>query len=358
MKIRFFDPGKSYLKIKSEIDEAVQRVSARGDLILRKDIEQFEETLAKFIGTKYAVALSSGTAALYLSLKACGIGKGDEVIVKGHTFKATIGAIVDSGATPVIIDIFDSYFSHINNFTKAIILVHISGNTHSIETGLHHPNSFNYINKIEDCCQALGAWSMEYPKQKALKIKEKLTKAGSLGDIGCFSFYPAKILGAFGDAGAVTTDYKRVYEYIREARNHFKGTNKELGTNARMDNMQAAILNVKFKYLPEYLKRRQEIADMYYKGLKDLPLELPNKQEGRVYQDFIIKTEKRNYLYEYLKENEIETIKNEYPFSLEYPKPPLTAKYESETLRLPCNPDLEDEEIEYVIEKIKEYYGK
>lgn len=320
MKIRFFDPGKGYLKIKKEIDSEIQRVLTAGDLILRDDVEKFENNLSEFVGTNYAVALNSGTDAIYLSLKALDWELA-RVGVPSHTFKATMGAVVNFGAEPVI---YDMDYSLDNGIYHAI-LVHIAGEISKPKWKLGKP----WI--IEDACQVLGA----------LKNPTSL--------IQCWSFYPAKILGAYGDAGAVTTNDKKYADYIREARNHFKGTNEDFGINSRMDNLQAAILNVKFKYLPEFLERRKEIAEMY-RNLKGVGL--PNYTDGRVWQDYIVRTPERDKLCGYLKENGIETLKNEYPFSKEYPKLPLAAKYESETLRLPCNPDLENREVEYIIEKI------
>ncbi len=319
--IRFFNPGLGYKKIKKEIDAEMQKVLSVGDLILREDVEKFEKNLAEYVGTKYAVALNSGTDAIYLAIKALGVKGG--VALPAHTFKATCGAVINAGGIPIIYDM-DGVVD--GEFPEAHISVHIAGELSPIpDLG---------IPVIEDACQALGV----------VKNPTSLAQA--------WSFYPAKILGAYGDAGALTTNDEKIYEYVKEARNHFKTDNRDFGMNSRMDNLQAVILNVKFKYLPEYLKRRMEIAEKY-KALKGV--ELPNYTENRVWQDYIIRTPKRDGLYDYLKERGIETMKNEYPFSLDYPKPPLAKKYEAETLRLPCNPDLTDEEVNFVIEKINEF---
>ena len=177
--------------------------------------------------------------------------------------------------------------------------------------------------------------------------------------IKCFSFYPAKILGSAGDSGCLATNDEKVYEYIKEARNHFKTDNRDFGGNYRMDNLQACLLNVKFKHLPHFLARRKEIADKYFSGLSRIKeITLPNFQEGRVWQDFIIRTEKRDEFYDYLIANNVEVMKNEYPFSPQYPKLPLAAKYEAETLRLPIQPEHTDQEIEFVIRKIKDFFHK
>ena len=316
--IRFFDPAKDYFRFKKEYDAAWESVNTRGDLILRKDVKEFEEQLADYMGTKYAVALSSGTDAIYLSLKALGIT--GRVALPSHTFKATCGAVLNAGAIPVIYDM-----EGIQEEVDAHIPVHIAGEISPFYVSKEIP-------VIEDACQAFGA------------VKNPTS------EIQCWSFYPAKILGAKGDAGAITTNDPKIADYIKEARNHFKTDNRDFGGNHRMDNLQAALLNVKIKYIDEILARRKEIAEKYLEKLEGV--ELPDNQEGRVWQDFIICTEKRDELFNYLKDNEIETIKNEYPFSPAYPKLPLTAKYEAETLRIPCNENLTDEEVAHVIEKI------
>ena len=264
MKIRFFNPGLGYRKIKPDIDEAIHRILDRGDLILREDVEQFEENLARYVGTKYAVALNSGTDALVLALKAAGLGRSIwSVSVPAHTFKATAGA-VKTVAYDANIDVYD--LGEMPDDPDIAVVAHIAGELYPIPTAQYAV--------IEDAAQALGA------------VKNPTSLAQT------WSFYPAKILGAYGDAGALTTNDKNVYEYVKEARNHFKTDNQEFGINSRMDNLQAAVLNVKFKYLPEFLGRREEIAEMYYEGLKDLEesgkIKLPNRQKGRVYQDFIL----------------------------------------------------------------------
>ena len=180
--------------------------------------------------------------------------------------------------------------------------------------------------------------------------------AGSFGKAGCFSFYPAKILGAFGDAGALVTNDKKLYEWVKGARNHFKDTAEDWGVNSRLDNLQAAILNVRFKYLKEILARRQEIAETYHKELSGLDIGLPLMMRGRVWQDYIIMTELRDKLFEFLKSKGIETMKNNYPFPV--PKLPLAQIYEDMTLRLPCNPELTDKEVKEVITAVKQFFKK
>lgn len=337
MNVRFFNPGMIYKKHQAEFDAAISRVLTNGDLILRKDVEDFESNLAEFVGTKYAVGLNSGTDALYLALWALGIGAGDDVLVPSHTFVATAQVVHQLGATPIQFDM-DGAFRWTEK-TKAIIVAHIEGNMDTNMALLTEEAKRRGVIIIEDSCQALGA-------------VQGGKKAGTWGAAGAFSFYPAKILGAFGDAGALVTNDKELYETVKELRNHCKGRTSEWGINSRLDNIQAAILNVRIAHLDGMLARRQEIAEMYLHGLGGV-VGLPTNTTGRVWQDFVITLDDRDGLHAFLTENGIETLKNGYPMPL--PKLPLSGEYESRSLRLPCNDVLSNEEVEYVIEKIKEF---
>lgn len=342
MQVRFFNPGLGYRKIKKEIDSGIKRILTDGDLILRKDVDQFEETLAKYVGTKYAVALNSGTDALYLALWALGIKPGDEVLVPSHTFVATAQVVAQLGAIPVLYDM-DGKFT-INSNTKAIMVAHIAGEYCENFDEIRDIAFKENIPMIEDACQALGANHLQW-------------KAGAFGIAGCFSFYPAKILGAYGDGGALVTSNEDLYKEVKELRNHYKKDYSKWGINSRMDNIQAVVLNVKFKYHDLALLKRATIAEQY-RELKDL-VGLPNYTEGRVWQDFVIRTKnnkERDDLYSFLKENEIETMKNEYLFPIK--KLPQSIKYESETLRIPCNEHLTDREVRLVIQYIKKFYAR
>ncbi len=338
--IRFFNPGLTYQKYQTEFDTAYVRVMTGGDLILRADVEEFEKNLAEYVGTKYAVALNSGTDALYLALRGLKIGPGDEVLVPSRTFVATAQVVVQVGATPVYIDT-DGKFE-ITEKTKAIIPVHIEGEVGANMMQLIELFKEKGIFVIEDACQALGATQVG-------------KKAGSFGIAGAFSFYPAKILGAFGDAGGLTTDDEALYHYVKDARNHFKEDARDWGINSRMDNLQAAFLNVRFKKLPYMLAARKLVAEMYHEGLSSLPVTLPVHTDGRVWQDYIIRTTRRDELFQFLKVKGIETMKNNYPFPV--PKLPGAQKYEDETLRLPCNENLTDVEIDEVINAIHEFFN-
>jgi dTDP-4-amino-4,6-dideoxygalactose transaminase len=345
--IRFFNPGASYLEMKEQIDSEMQRVLSAGDLILRDDVEKFEKSLADYVGTKYAVALNSCTDALYLSLRALHVGYGDEVLVPSRTFVATAQVVVQVGANPVFYDRDD--ILHITEKTRAIIPVHIEGEIDSVFNKIDPKKMpLNKVGQkiymVEDAAQALGAsWNGKM--------------AGSFGEAGCFSFYPAKILGAYGDAGALTTNNEELYKWIKGARNHFKEDASDWGVNSRMDNLQAAILNVKFPLLQSALQRRKEIAEMYDFMLCTVKgLHLPPHTKGRVWQDYIVRTTLRNKLYEYLKKVGIETMKNNYPFPV--PKLPLAQAYEDETLRLPCNETINDENVKQVVIEIRGFFDE
>ena len=331
--IRFFNPALTYEKHKDEFDAAYQRVMSTGRLVgpEQPDVLEFEKNLAAFTGKKYAVALNSGTDALYLSLKALGIKEGDEVIVSSHTFVASLQVVAQLGAFPVQVDLGEDWTSYISSRTKAVIPCHIAGevlNWRPVEG----------IPMVDDSCQALGA-------------------SGLQGIIQCWSFYPAKILGAFGDSGGITTDDEKLARDIKDLGNHWKSDYSKWGINSRMDNLQAAFLNVRMKYLPEAIKRREEIANLYRGGLHttegEFDLTFRMGPVGRVYQDFIVQLSNRDSLFDYLKEKGIETMKNEYPFPVL--KRSKAFDFESHSLRLPCNENLSDAEVQTVIDAVNSY---
>lgn len=380
MKISFVGYKEQYQNLKSEIDSALQDVLSRGDLILRKDNDEFEERLAKFVGTKYAISLNSGTDALFLSLLAAGIGKDaasdkssagqagepkDEVITVSHTFVASIAAIVQVGATPVLVEVGEDFVmdtdkleSAITDKTKAIIPVHINGRMVDMDKVMEIAKKHNLI-VIEDAAQALGA-----------TFNNK--RAGSIGLTGCFSFYPAKILGCFGDGGGLTTNDAEIYDKVKLLRDHGQRTKTELacyGWNSRLDNLQAAVLNVKLNHLEKWLERRRQIASLYNEGLKDVSgIKLPpapGVEDNRydVFQNYVLRADKRDELYAHLKENGVETlIKDPVPthfhselnltkFSL-----PFTEQLAKEVISLPMYPELTDEQVYYIIEQVKSFY--
>lgn len=361
MKVSFVDYAGNYLEIKNEIDAAVQDCLSSGNLILHEEVERFEENLKNYLGVSYAVAVHSGTDALILSLVAAGIGRGDQVITSSHTFWATIEAIKHVGAEPILTDIDEiknnglmgtSAIHALSEKTKAIIPVHIAGD-------MVNPQIIDVIRNlckerydhdliiIEDAAQALGA-------------RIGGIKAGTSGLTGCFSFYPAKILGTYGDGGAVITNDEDIYNRIKALRNHGGKPNPlYVGYNSRLDNIQAAILNVKFKYLDKYIAQRKQIALMYNMGLGDIAeLILPASREGRVYQDYIIHTIKREDLLAFLKTEGIETMPDKYPFMSDFKKPIFCNLWEDTGLRLPIHPLLTDDQIQYVIKTIRRFFAQ
>src|SRR3990167_5370616 len=344
--------GKQFLK-------AIDRCGKRGDYVLRKDVLEFEEKLAKFTGTKYAVSVNSGTDALKLSLVALGIGKGDEVITTGHTFIASIQEIVHCGATPILIDIGEDGLMNcdliepaITSRTKAIMPVHLSGKVCDMTEIIKIARKYK-LKVIEDACQSLGA-----------KWNGKMS--GSIGDTGCFSFISPKLMGGLGDNGAIVTNRKDIYEKLLLLRNHYNITQgalhghqpvqpKEMGWgfNSRMDNIQAAVLNLKFKYYPWILKRRRQIGMMYNKGLKGLPITLPIQQPEQVYQEFIIQVPERKQ--EFMKHMEKcgvellvrDTVPNHklLGLNLSHFSLPITEYMANKVVRLPTTPEMTDKEV-------------
>lgn len=363
-KVPFVNIPKHYQNLKNELLKTTDDVLSRGDLILRKDVEDFEKNLASFVGVKYAVGLNSGTDALFLSLKAAGIKPGDEVITVAHTFAASVAVIIHCGAKPILVDVGDDFLIDvdkvgplINKKTKAIIPVYLNGRVCDMEKLMTLAKKHNLI-IIEDAAQALGA-----------KFDGKT--AGSFGVAGCFSFYPFKILGAFGDAGALTTNDLNIAEKIRLLRDHGQKTKTEIvcyGWNSRLDNLQAAILNIKFKYLPKWIERRREIADLYNKGLSDIQeLKLPPKSNERhfdIYQNYVLRVKKRDKLFDYLKERGVETLIKD-PIALHHHPAlglsnfslPHTEQLAKEVISLPMYPELDNEQVNYVINCVKDFYS-
>ncbi len=364
-KVSFVNYKQQYQNLKEEIDKAIGKTLKEGNLILREDVKEFEKNLASFVDTKYAVGVNSGTDALFLSLRAVGIGPGDEVITVSHTFAASIAVIIHVGAKPVLVDVKEDFTIDVDKIekaitekTKAILPVHLNGRVCEMDRLMEIAREHNLI-VIEDAAQALGA-----------EFRGK--KAGSFGKTGCFSFYPAKILGAYGDAGGVTTDDEEIAEKISLFRNHGQKTKTEIvcfGWTARLDNLQAAVLNVKFRHLAEWIKRRREIAGIYNNGLKEVQgIKLPPSPDSDeryfdVYQNYILKAEKRDELYNFLKEKGVETLikdpvanHKQLGLGLSHFSLPYSEKLADEVISLPMYPELKQEEVDYVISCVKEFY--
>lgn len=363
---------RRYYKVhKKEILKAVDECFSLGNFVLRKDVLEFEGKLAKFVGVNYAVGVNSGTDALKLSYKALGCKPGDEVITVGHTFIASIEEIVHLGAKPVLIDVKEDGLMDVSQIEKAItektvgiVPVHLSGKVCDMDEIMRIAKKYNFW-VCEDACQALGSyWGKK--------------KAGSIGNTGCFSFISPKTLGGAGDAGGIVTDDQKLYEKLLLMRNHWNITQGALygvqpkapeimdwGYNSRLDNIQAAILNIKIKYYPAMLKRRREIGMKYNKGLKDLPCVLPTQQPKQIYQEYIIKVEDAWKFKKGLGEKGVELlVRDTTPnhklkgLGMEHFDLPVTERIAGESVRLPIYPELTDKEVNYVIKSVREFYGR
>ncbi|MBI2328723.1 MAG: DegT/DnrJ/EryC1/StrS family aminotransferase, partial [Chloroflexi bacterium] len=308
-KVPFVDFPRHYHGLEGEIDAAIKEILCGGDFIMRQQLRDFEEHIASFLGVDYAVGVHSCTDAMHLSLLAAGVGPGDEVITVAHTFVATVAAIVHCGATPILVDAgkdcnmdMAQVEKAISPQTKAIIPVHLNGRLCDMERLMKITRKHNLL-VIEDAAQALGA---------AFDGK----KAGSFGLTGCFSFYPAKILGGIGDGGIVVTDDSELAEKIRLLRDHGRETKEDIaffGFNSRLDNLQAAILDVKLKHLPQWIERRRELALVYEQGLCAIPqiTTPPPPQPGRyfdVYTNYVVRAEERDKLVSHLGQCGIEIL--------------------------------------------------
>lgn len=371
-KVDFINSGyrRYYTEHRDEILSTIDSVFKRGDFVLRKDLVEFEERLCEFTGAKFAVGVNSGTDALKLSYKALGLMPGDEVITVSHTFIAPIEEIVHLGGVPVLIDVGQDGLMNpdliepaITKKTVGIVPVHLSGKVCDMEKIVKIANE-NNLWVVEDACQALGS-----------KLDGK--NAGTFGDTGAFSFISPKTLGGAGDGGGIITNSHFLFERLSLLRNHWNITQGALhglklkapetmgwGYNSRLDNLQAAILNVKMRYYPAMLERRREIGMMYNYGLKDLPIELPIQQKEQIYQEFIIRVDNRDDFVKYMSEHGVELlIRDTIPnhklkgLKLEHFDLPVTEAMAIDVVRLPTYPELTNEEVEYVIKTIREYYN-
>lgn len=307
--VPFVNPREHYRRLKTQLDFAITDTLGKGDLVLRQQLRDFEQHLAEFVGVKYAVGVNSCYHALYFSLLAAGVGPGDEVITVGHTFVATASAIVHTGATPVLVDVRkdynmdpDSFERAITSKTKAVIPVHLNGRVCEMSRINSIAQEHN-IAVIEDAAQALGA---RFAGQRA----------GSFGIAGCFSFYPFKSLGGIGDGGAVTTNDPEVARLATLLR--FNGEDRETGEfhyhgyTALLDNVQAAVLDVKLRHLPDWIEHRRHIASLYTKGLGGIPEIVLPKFDGAeyydTYQNYVVRATSRDELRQHLKESGVETL--------------------------------------------------
>jgi len=363
MNVPFVDLRKQYLSIKSEIDKAIKDVINDNAFIGGKYVKQFEEEFANYCNAKYCIGVGNGTDALFIAIKSLVIGTGDEVITSANSFIATSEAITATGANVVFVDCHPDYYTidvekieeKITNKTKAIIPVHLYGQPADMDRINEIAKRYNLF-VIEDAAQAHGSL-----------YKDR--KVGSLGDIACFSFFPGKNLGAFGDAGAIVTNNEEIAKRCNMLSNHGrieKYNHIFEGYNSRLDGLQAAILSVKLKYLDKWIEKRRYVAYLYNRLLNNTNIITPKelKNVKCVYHLYVIRTKKRNELRRFLQESGISSGVH-YPIGLPFLKAynylnhkpedfPVTYKYQNEVLSLPIFPELSRQQIENVVSKLKE----
>ncbi len=365
MNIPFLDLPRQYQNIKQEIDAAVKRVMKRQFFILGDELKGFEKSFADYLKSPYCCGVASGTDGLVLALKMLDIGTGDEVIVPAQTFIATALAVSEVGAVPIFADIDpDTYQidprqieAKISDRTKAVIPVHLYGAPCAIKEIVRLCRRHG-VKVVEDACQAHGARA----NGKAV---------GTFGDAGVFSFYPGKNLGAYGDGGAVCVKSSRNYKKLCMLRNYGqkeKYIHEQPGGNSRLDEIQAAVLKVKLKYLSLANRQRNVIAGLYREGLKDIvkfQKVIPGTES--CCHLFVVETENRDGLLQHLKRRRIQTL-------IHYPRPlhlqkryrelkckigefPVAEKQATHVLSLPIFPELRRQEVDYVIKAVREFYG-
>jgi dTDP-4-amino-4,6-dideoxygalactose transaminase len=365
-KLPLLDLKLQYETIKGEIRQVVDEVLESGNYIMGPVVSEFEQSIAKYCGVKNAIGVANGTDALLLTLDALGIGPGDEVITSPFTFFASAEVISQVGAKPVFVDIeADTYNMDVSKLeeaitdkTKAIIPIHIFGQPVDMDRINNIAEKYNlYV--IEDACQAIG--STYQGKQ-----------AGSMGVAGCFSFFPTKNLGGYGDGGLIVTNDDELAKKIKILRVH--GSNPKyhhsmIGYNSRLDSIQAAMLNVKLKYIDEWNQKRREKAAYYDNALNELPIQLPVVKIGReaVYHLYIIQTQYRDELMEYLKEHGIDSgVYYPIPLHLQevykdlgYQKGdyPISETSSLGTMALPLYPELTQEDQDYVIHIVSNFFA-
>ncbi len=345
---------------------ACERVIRSGWYVLGEELKHFESIWAEMCQTKYSLGVANGMDAIEISLRVLDISEGDEVITTTMTAFATVLAIIRAGATPILADIDlssgnlspESVERCITPKTKAIILVHLYGQATNMDKWLSITNKYG-IHLIEDCAQShLAEW--------------KGKKVGSFGSLGCFSFYPTKNLGALGDAGAITTSSQEFYNKALRLRNYGQSEryyHSEIGLNSRLDEIHAAILIERVKYINTFIERRIQIAKLYLKNINNPIIEHLNSplDKAHVYHLFVIRCKFRDSLHSYLKEKEIETFIH-YPVPVHKQKitsslicDPLGLNnaeiHASSCLSIPCHPQMTDDEVFYIINMVNSFYA-
>lgn len=368
MKVPFFDYQGLYTPNKpedAELNEIMQGVMKRGAFILQREVAEFEHNLKEYLGVKYAFAVANGTDGLIIALRAAGIGPGDEVIFPSHTYVATAAAVHFVGATPIPIESGDDHLidhkaiePSITNRTRAIMPVQLNGRTCKMDLVQEIADRHN-LKIIEDAAQGLGS-------------KYKGQFAGTFGLAGMFSFYPAKILGCFGDGGAVVTNDPKMAEQIALLRDHGRNDKGEIvawGLNSRLDNLQAAILNYKFKSFNTVVAKRRDLASLYNKNLSDLnELKLPaapdtDSDHFDTFQNYEIEAKNRDDLHKFMIEAGIGSLKqwggkavHEIDSLGIRRSLPFTEGLTSRMLMLPMNPMLSNRDVQLVCDTIRQFY--
>ena len=368
MTIPFVDLATQYTVIREEVDRAVREVMSECNYVLGPQVEEFERAFARFVGCEYAIGVSNGLDALRLALMALDLGPEDEVILPANTYIATALAVSAVGARPVLVDCDPETYnidtslveSVITSRTKVIIPVHLTGQPANMDPLLEVANQHG-LHVVEDAAQSHGALY-------------KGRSCGSIGTVGCFSFYPGKNLGAYGDGGMVTTNDPQLAARMRRLRNYgqqAKYRHTEKGLNARLDTLQAAVLTVKLRYLPRWNEARAAHAEKYrelLKGVGDLVFQRKVPYSTHVYHLFIVETERRTALQEHLKAARIQTgVHYPIPIHLQqaytdlgYGKGdfPQAERLAQRMLSLPMFPELRLQQIERVVDEIKGFLAQ
>ena len=364
MKVPFFQLNSQYENLREELQDAVSRVLSSGFYILGDEVEAFEREFSEYLGGCHAVTVGSGTDALILALRAACIGRGDEVITVAHTFIATYMAIVSCGAVPVFVDIDPVSYSidptqiesKISSKTRAILPVHLYGQPACMDAICEIARR-HHLMVIEDACQAHGARIGSQP-------------VGLIGDMGCFSFYPTKNLGAFGDGGMVVTRDAALADRVRRLRNYGESRkyfHDDFGVNSRLDEIQAAVLRVKLKYLDQWIEARRARARRYTQGIRNPQVHCPQEADHcrHVFYLYVIRTAQRKALQLRLEKDGIGTqihypvpVHRQKAFTKHFgtpPRLPQTEQIAEEILSLPLYPELEPETVDRVIEAVNRF---
>lgn len=363
MKIMPNRLDKGFYLYQEEFEKKAIEVLRSGWYVLGKEVSSFEEEFAQYTDSKYCVGLASGLDALWIAFRVLGIGQGDEVIVQGNTYIASVMGITINGATPVFVEPDEFYNmdaskieEKITDKTKAILVVHLYGQASNMGPIMDIAKKYD-LRVVEDCAQSHGAC-----------FNGQMT--GTFGDIGCFSFYPSKNLGAFGDAGAIVTNDVRIADDVRVFRNYGSEKryyNRVVGTNSRLDELQAGLLRVRLSHMDELEAEKRKICERYLAELKNDNIVLPTIRDGatHIWHQFVIRTNRRQELIDYLNDKEIGTIIH-YPIPphlseayqyLQIPKGslPITEEYAETVLSIPLYNGMTDEEQTYVIESINQF---